>query len=35
LIIRGFGNVMDLVDTPVVMNSMPGAIRRAVAMASQ
>lgn len=35
LMIRGFGNVMDLVDTPVVMNSMPGAIRRAVAMASQ
>jgi hypothetical protein len=35
LMIRGFGNVMDLVDTPVVMNSMPGAIRRAVAMASR
>ena len=35
LMIRGFGNVMDLVDTPVVMNSMPGAIRRAVTMASR
>jgi hypothetical protein len=35
LMIRGYGNVAKCVDTPVVMNSMPAAIRRAVAVASQ
>jgi hypothetical protein len=34
LMIRGYGNVMNLVDTPVVMGAMPAAIRRAVAMSS-
>jgi hypothetical protein len=34
LMIRGYGNVMDLVDTPVIMGSMPGAIRRAFAVAT-
>jgi len=34
LMIRGYGNVMDCVDTPVVMGGMPAAIRRAVAYAS-
>lgn len=34
LMIRGYGNVMDCVDTPVVMGAMPAAIRRAVAYGS-
>ena len=33
-IITGTGRIMDLVDTPVVMGSMPAAIRAAVAAAS-
>jgi hypothetical protein len=33
-IITGYGRIMDLVDTPVVMGSMPNAIRAAVTAAS-
>ena len=34
LMIRGFGNVMQCVDTPVVMGGMPAAIRKAILMSS-